>query len=129
MIGSLFPLVRPALLALDAETAHRLTIEALKWAPLPPRSPDNPLLTATAIGLGFPNPIGLAAGFDKHGEAIGNLYAIFALLFIAMFTLQFPQWYFVAGLVLTVLGSFVMFSESAESVAQLRETESVAEAS
>jgi len=65
----------------------------------------------------------------SRGEAIGNLYAIFALLFIAMFTLQFPQWYFVAGLVLTVLGSFVMFSESAESVAQLRETESVAEAS
>ncbi|MBN9354537.1 MAG: EamA family transporter, partial [Hyphomicrobium denitrificans] len=57
-----------------------------------------------------------------RGEAIGNLYAIFALIFIAAFTLQLPEWYFLIGLVLTVLGSFVMFSEPAESVAQLRDT-------
>lgn len=56
-----------------------------------------------------------------RGEAIGNLYAIFALIFIAAFTLQLPEWYFLIGLVLTVLGSFVMFSEPAESVAQLRD--------
>lgn len=65
----------------------------------------------------------------SRGEAIGNLYAVFALMFIAIFTLQLPQWYFIVGLVLTVLGSFVMFSESAESVAQLRETGSAVEAS
>lgn len=57
-----------------------------------------------------------------RGEAIGNLYAVFALIFIAAFTLQLPQWYFVIGLVLTVAGSFVMFSEPAESVANLRDT-------
>jgi drug/metabolite transporter (DMT)-like permease len=57
-----------------------------------------------------------------RGEAIGNLYAVFALIFIAAFTLQLPQWYFIVGLFLTVLGSFVMFSESAESVAELRDT-------
>lgn len=57
-----------------------------------------------------------------RGEAIGNLYAVFALIFIAAFTLQFPEWYFVVGLVIAVLGSFIMFSESAESVANLRET-------
>ncbi len=56
-----------------------------------------------------------------RGEAIGNLYAVFALLFIAAFTLQFPAWYFVLGLILTVGGSFVMFSEPAESVADLRD--------
>jgi drug/metabolite transporter (DMT)-like permease len=56
-----------------------------------------------------------------RGEAIGNLYAVFALIFIAIFTLQLPQWYFIVGLFLTVLGSFVMFSESAESVAELRD--------
>jgi drug/metabolite transporter (DMT)-like permease len=56
-----------------------------------------------------------------RGEAIGNLYAVFALIFIAAFTLQLPQWYFIVGLVLTVLGSFVMFSEPAESVAELRD--------
>lgn len=60
-----------------------------------------------------------------RGEAIGNLYAVFALIFIAAFTLQFPEWYFVLGLVITVVGSFVMFSESAESIANLRETNSV----
>jgi hypothetical protein len=38
-----------------------------------------------------------------------------------MFTLQLPQWYFLVGLVLTVLGSFVMFAEPAESIAQLRD--------
>jgi drug/metabolite transporter (DMT)-like permease len=58
-----------------------------------------------------------------RGEAIGNLYAVFALIFIAAFTLQFPQWYFVLGLIFTVLGSFVMFSESAESVANLRDVD------
>lgn len=56
-----------------------------------------------------------------RGEAIGNLYAVFALIFIAAFTLQLPEWYFIVGLVLTVLGSFVMFSESAESVSELRD--------
>jgi dihydroorotate dehydrogenase len=76
MIGALFSLVRPALHALDAETAHRLTIEALKWAPLPPRCADDPVLTVTTLGLGFPNPVGLAAGFDKHGEAIANLSSL-----------------------------------------------------
>ncbi|MEZ0236687.1 MAG: DMT family transporter [Methylophilaceae bacterium] len=55
-----------------------------------------------------------------RGEAVGNLYAVFALIFIAAFTLQLPQWYFLVGLVLTVLGSLVMFAEPAESVAQLR---------
>lgn len=58
-----------------------------------------------------------------RGEAIGNLYAVFALIFIAAFTLQFPPWYFVLGLVLSVLGSFVMFSEPAESIAQLRDVD------
>ena len=62
-----------------------------------------------------------------RGEAIGNLYAVFALIFIAAFTLQLPQWYFILGLVLTVFGSFVMFSESAESVAQLRDTDPATE--
>lgn len=64
-----------------------------------------------------------------RGEAIGNLYGVFALVFIAMFTLQWPQWYFIIGLFLTVFGSFVMFSEPAESVAQLRDTNTGFEAS
>lgn len=58
-----------------------------------------------------------------RGEAIGNLYAMFALIFIAAFTLQLPAWYFIIGLVLTITGSFVMFSESAESIANLRDVD------
>ena len=64
----LFRLARPALFALDPETAHRTTIAALKVAPQmrPPR--PGPLATEVA-GLRFPNPVGMAAGFDKDGEA------------------------------------------------------------
>ena len=65
---ALYPLVRPLVFALDAERAHRLTIRALKMVPpgLPAR-PD-PVLGVEVAGLNFPNPVGLAAGFDKDAE-------------------------------------------------------------
>jgi len=64
----LFRLARPALFALDPERAHRLTIALLKRMPRRelPRA-VGPLATRVA-GLDFPNPVGLAAGFDKDGE-------------------------------------------------------------
>lgn len=62
-------------------------------------------------------------GVSRTG-AIGNLYAVFALIFVAAFTLQLPEWYFLIGLGLSVLGSFVMFGESAEAVATLRHADS-----
>lgn len=68
MIGSFDRLARPLLRALDPETAHSLVIKGLKLAPLRPPPADDPRLRVAAFGLGFPNPIGLAAGFDKHGE-------------------------------------------------------------
>ena len=37
-------------------------------APIFPRAPDDPRLAVRAFGLNFPNPVGMAAGFDKHGE-------------------------------------------------------------
>ena len=61
-------LARPLLLALDAEDAHALTVRALRYAPLPRAAPDDPALAVRAFGLSFPNPIGMAAGFDKHAE-------------------------------------------------------------
>ncbi|MBM3550377.1 MAG: quinone-dependent dihydroorotate dehydrogenase [Alphaproteobacteria bacterium] len=63
-----FAIASPFLRLLDAETAHRATIAALKT--LPPRAPppDDPRLAVSAFGLDFPNPIGLAAGFDKNAE-------------------------------------------------------------
>jgi len=55
---------------LPAETAHRVTIALTKAsAPLlPSPEPDDPALGVTAFGLSFPNPVGLAAGFDKDAE-------------------------------------------------------------
>ncbi|MGP1281759.1 MAG: quinone-dependent dihydroorotate dehydrogenase [Parasphingopyxis sp.] len=65
---AIYPLLRPLVFALDAERAHALTIAALKAAPIgaPPRSP--PALANRVAGLDFPNPVGLAAGFDKNAE-------------------------------------------------------------
>src|SRR5579863_2185934 len=57
-------------LQLPPETAHRLTIQALAFSPPLPRAPDDPRLAVEAFGLKLPNPIGLAAGFDKNGEAV-----------------------------------------------------------
>ena len=69
----LYPLVRPLFFALNAERAHRLTIRALKALPagLPP--PTDPILGIQVAGLDFPNPVGLAAGFDKDGEVFDRM--------------------------------------------------------
>src|SRR5215831_12204603 len=55
---------------LPPETSHRATIRLLSagGAVLPAAPPDDAKLAVTALGLRFPNPIGLAAGFDKDGE-------------------------------------------------------------
>ena len=63
----LFPLLRPALFALDAETAHGLSIAALKALPLPTARID-PALRTTVAGIAFPGPLGAAPGYDKNGE-------------------------------------------------------------
>ncbi len=61
-------IARPLLLRLRPEFAHRLTIRALRLLPLAAPWPDDPRLAVSAFGLTFPNPLGLAAGFDKNGE-------------------------------------------------------------
>jgi dihydroorotate dehydrogenase len=75
----LYALARPLLFALDPETAHNLTLPALRRAnalgitglvrkPVPdPR---------TVMGITFPNPVGLAAGLDKDGAYIDGLAAL-----------------------------------------------------
>jgi dihydroorotate dehydrogenase len=68
MIGLLDRLARPFLYALDPEGAHRLAIRMLQLAPLPPAAADDRRLATRVFGLNFPNPIGIAAGFDKHAE-------------------------------------------------------------
>jgi len=68
VIGFLDRLARPLLYALDPEDAHRLAIRMLQIAPLQPVGPDDSRLASRVFGLNFPNPIGVAAGFDKHAE-------------------------------------------------------------
>ena len=59
----------PLLRWFDPEDAHRLAIQGLKLLPpVRPRS-DHAKLAVRAFGLNFPNPIGMAAGFDKSAEA------------------------------------------------------------
>ncbi|GAB4522168.1 MAG: quinone-dependent dihydroorotate dehydrogenase [Roseibium sp.] len=58
-----------ALHLLDAETAHRMTVLALKSGLMPVRLPvADPRLKVNLWDLTFPNPLGMAAGFDKNGE-------------------------------------------------------------
>lgn len=59
--------------ALDPETAHGLAIRALQILPLPTPPADDPILATTVAGLALPNPVGLAAGLDKNGEALHGL--------------------------------------------------------
>ncbi len=62
---------RPALRFVSAERGHQLAIAALKAGVVPAdRSPDDPILATRVFDLGFPNPVGLAAGFDKDAEVI-----------------------------------------------------------
>jgi dihydroorotate dehydrogenase len=63
-----FPVARPLLHALDAETAHQLTVKALALAPPGSIPKSDPRLAVRVFGLDFPNPLGLAAGFDKNAE-------------------------------------------------------------
>jgi dihydroorotate dehydrogenase len=63
--GLFSALLRPALFSLDAEQAHGFGIKALKTGlmPAPSIKPDS-RLAVRAAGLVFPNPLGMAAGFD-----------------------------------------------------------------
>ena len=76
----MYPLARPFLFGLDAETAHGLGLKALDLAyrtgttPLVAR-PITPMPTKV-MGVTFPNPVGLAAGMDKNGAHIDALFAL-----------------------------------------------------
>ncbi len=64
----IYDLLRPLLFSLDAERAHGLALLALKLGPQGRAAePAGPLAT-TVAGIAFPNPLGMAAGFDKDGE-------------------------------------------------------------
>ena len=71
-------LLRPLLFRLPPETAHELALHSLSLVPasLIAKRVDNPALSIKRFGLTFPNPIGLAAGFDKNGIALQPLAAL-----------------------------------------------------
>ncbi|RED48031.1 quinone-dependent dihydroorotate dehydrogenase [Aestuariispira insulae] len=73
---SLASLALPLLRCLDPETAHNLTLKALKLG-LGPKDTgnDDPVLETTLWNRRFPNPIGLSAGFDKNAEVTAAMLA------------------------------------------------------
>jgi dihydroorotate dehydrogenase len=76
----MYDLLRPLLFALDAETAHGLTLYASDVAQRSNLSgfiakPPAPL-PVRVFGIDFPNPVGLAAGLDKNGEHLDGLAAL-----------------------------------------------------
>jgi len=75
----LYDFARPFLFALDAETAHDLTLASLRTAHalhLPVACAQPVCKPVHVMGLEFPNRIGLAAGLDKNGECIEGLAAL-----------------------------------------------------
>ena len=68
--------LRPLLFLLPAEPAHHLALKALQWGLVPaPKREPTPVLAQHINGLHFPNPVGLAAGFDKNAVALSSLLA------------------------------------------------------
>ena len=68
IVQALAGLAQPLLANLPAETAHRAAILGLKFAPRGKPALADPRLAVRTLGLDFPHPLGLAAGFDKNAE-------------------------------------------------------------
>lgn len=68
---SLYKYIRPAVFAIDPETAHGMTIKALKTGAIKPcKTITSERLEQSIFGQTFANPVGLSAGFDKNAEVI-----------------------------------------------------------
>jgi dihydroorotate dehydrogenase len=69
MLDALFQLARPALFLMSPEDAHEATLKALeRGVYVRDTTPEDSRLAVTVGGLRFPNPVGIAAGFDKDGR-------------------------------------------------------------
>ena len=72
---SLYKITQPLVQMLDAERAHNLAIKALKCGMVPAKDSFlDERLSQTLWGISFPNPVGIAPGFDKNAEAFHALY-------------------------------------------------------
>ncbi|WP_041390411.1 quinone-dependent dihydroorotate dehydrogenase [Sphingobium chlorophenolicum] len=71
-----YKLVRPLFFALDAERAHHLSVKLLRLMPTPPALEPDSMLAQTVAGIAFPNPVGLAAGYDKEGLVAHKMHGL-----------------------------------------------------
>ncbi len=85
-MNALLGLGQALLQALDPERAHELAVKSLELGLYPRPAPDDPRLAQTLWGLRFPNPIGMAAGFDKDARVARELLA-FGFGFVELGTL------------------------------------------
>ncbi len=74
-MSGLFDMAQAFLQALDPERAHELAVRSLELGIYPRSGRDDPRLAQDLWGLHFPNPIGMAAGFDKDARVPGALLA------------------------------------------------------
>jgi dihydroorotate dehydrogenase len=73
-VADSYRLVWPLLRLIEPETAHRLSVVALKAGLVPkPKRVADPILEVGLWSLAFPNPVGLAAGFDKDAEVADRM--------------------------------------------------------
>ncbi len=68
MLNRIFDLAPPLLSLLPPEQAHEATLKSLELGLFPRSLPDHPSLASRFAGLALPNPIGVAAGFDKDAR-------------------------------------------------------------
>ncbi len=75
----MFSILKPFIFSLDPEAAHDLAINSLKFNVLPKRAftvQDEEMLETKLFNEKLPNPIGLAAGFDKSAEVYNSLFRL-----------------------------------------------------
>src|SRR3546814_3768916 len=86
-----YALVRPLVHASDGEAAHNLTLAALQPLPRARRALTSPALATELAGIAFPNPVGLAPGFDKNAR-VAHAMPHFGFGFVEVGTLTpLPQ--------------------------------------
>ncbi|WP_337995942.1 quinone-dependent dihydroorotate dehydrogenase [Oleispirillum naphthae] len=72
----LYPLIKPLVMRFDPECGHAFAIRALRLGLVPPQPRiAEPVLATRVFGLDFPNPVGLAAGFDKDAAVADAMLA------------------------------------------------------
>ena len=75
----MFSILKPFIFSLDPEAAHDLAIKSLKFNVLPKSVfsvQDEEMLETDLLNEKLPNPIGLAAGFDKSAEVYNSLFRL-----------------------------------------------------